>query len=103
MSIHTISRFDRKEVFDNNLLDHHQDTIHEMQLLKCKADKADKDFYRDIINKLFGLYDGFLYTDLYEIFDNDKLPLEVQASIFYTLNRIEFNSPESITYCQLDS
>lgn len=84
-------RFDRYEIFDMEMMQFHADTIDQAEnfFLENQISR-----YNELTNKLYGIWDGFLYTDLLRAAKEYKLPVELINRIEKTINFITEKSYE---------
>ena len=90
----SVKFFNRHEVFTPELLDYHADTISKVEMIKFKQrdiNDGNKPFFKSILNKLNGIYDGVLYSDLIELADN--LTIDAKMRIYGTIALIESSNP----------
>ena len=57
-------RFDRHELFNQKDVDTVSGIIQELMYISIEEDLGDDDKFNDLENKLYGLFDGYLYDDI---------------------------------------
>lgn len=79
-------RFDRYEIFDMNMMQFHADTVRQVEDFFLNSE--DISMYNQLTNKLYGIWDGFLYTDLLRTAKEYKVGEEIIDRIKKTIDFI---------------
>jgi len=80
-------RFDRYEIFDMNMMQFHADTISQVEDFFLNSEEG-VSMYNQLTNKLYGIWDGFLYTDLLQTANEYKVGEEIIERIKTTIDFI---------------
>ena len=79
------SRFDRHEVFEMDDTSFVLDCIQ-----KVKSFVRTEDGTADLTNMLFGLFDGFLYDEIY-MYASEYLPVEMYSELEQRLKKVHLS------------
>ena len=84
-------RFNRHEVFDKELMEFHSKTI-----IDAQDDTMEKEDRRinNVVNMLFGIWDGFLYDSLLEE-SGKKLSPKIHNRVKYVVSQIALHIDEN--------
>lgn len=81
-----VTRFDRHQLFTQEMMSFHSQTIRMVEDFWIEND----DFvYSDLMNALMGIWDGYLYGDIIPIAHADGLPEELISRIQTTIDFIQ--------------
>ena len=79
-------RFDRHQIFDNEMMTYHSTTLREIETFHLDQNES---WYSEVYNMLCGVWDGYLYTDLLESAKQLGLPTHIIKRIEFTINFIQ--------------
>jgi len=79
-------KFDRHELFNNELMKYHSDTITKVR--DWTMDNMSK-IHTPLYNMLCGIWDGYLYDSLLDEAKSMKLPSNLIERLEYTIEKIE--------------
>ena len=79
-------RFNRHELFDGQLMKFHSNTI---RLVEDFYMDRNEPWFNELTNMLYGIWDGYLYTNLLETAKEVGLPIEDVRRIETTIDLIE--------------
>ena len=78
-------RFNRHELFTEDWVSYHSQTIREVENFYIAKDES---WFNDLYNKLCGVWDGYLYTDMLESAKQYGLPTHILQRIANTIQFI---------------
>ncbi len=81
-------RFNRHELFTEDWVSYHSQTIREVENFYIAKDES---WFNDLYNKLCGVWDGYLYTEMLESAKQYGLPTHILQRIANTIRFIEIN------------
>ena len=82
-------RFNRHELFSTEDTSEVNDIIRELMFISIDNDLSDDDRYNDLENKLYGLFDGYLYDDVLTTAASiPQIPLELCKRIEVIVDKV---------------
>ncbi len=81
-----IVRFNRHEVFTEEMMDYHSTTLRMVEDFYMNQNKS---WFNEVYNMLCGVWDGYLYSELLESAKQLGLPTHITNRIQYTINFIQ--------------
>ena len=81
-----IVRFNRHEVFTEEMMDYHSTTLRMVEDFYMNQNES---WFNEVYNMLCGVWDGYLYSELLESAKQLGLPTHITNRIQYTINFIQ--------------
>ncbi len=81
----SFQRFNRHEVFNMEMMEFHTNTVRQVENFFIENDL---NMYNELTNKLYGIWDGYLYTDLLQSAKGYALTATLIARIKKTIDFI---------------
>jgi hypothetical protein len=76
-----IIRFNRHEIFSNEMMEYHSETL---RLVEAFYMDQDKSWFTDVYNMLCGIWDGYFYTEMIPMAKELGLPQSIIDRIDWT-------------------
>ncbi len=83
-----IVRFNRHEVFNSTWMDYHSQTLRMVEDFYIDQNES---WFNEVYNQLYGVWDGYLYTEILESAKQLGLPTHITDRISLTMNFIKEN------------
>ena len=81
-----IVRFNRHELFTEEMMDFHSTTLREVENFYMDKNQS---WFNEVYNQLCGVWDGYLYTEMLESAKQLGLPTHITNRISTTIKFIE--------------
>jgi len=81
-----IVRFNRHELFTEEMMDFHSTTLREVENFYMDKNQS---WFNEVYNQLCGVWDGYLYTEMLESAKQLGLPTHITNRISTTIEFIE--------------
>jgi hypothetical protein len=81
-----IIRFNRHELFTEEMMDFHSTTLREVENFYMDKNQS---WFNEVYNQLCGVWDGYLYTEMLESAKQLGLPTHITNRISTTIQFIE--------------
>ena len=81
-----IVRFNRHELFTEEMMDFHSTTLREVENFYMDKNQS---WFNEVYNQLCGVWDGYLYTEMLESAKQLGLPTHITNRISTTIQFIE--------------
>ena len=78
-------KFNRHEIFNAEMMTYHSTTVRQVEDFLMDTEQ---DLFNDLTNSLYGIWDGYLYTDLLQSAKKYSVTQEIMARIKITINFI---------------
>lgn len=78
-------RFNRHEIFNAEMMSFHSTTVRQVENFFIENDL---NMYNELTNKLYGIWDGYLYTDLLRTANDHGIGEKLMARIEKTIDFI---------------
>lgn len=78
-------KFNRHEIFNTEMMKYHSTTVRQVEDFLIDTEQ---DLFNDLTNSLYGIWDGYLYTDLLQSAKKYRVTQEIMARIKITINFI---------------
>jgi hypothetical protein len=82
-------RFDRHQLFTEEMMDFHSDTLRMVEDFHIDNDES---WHTPLYNMLCGIWDGYLYTEMLEMSKQIGYPVHITDRIQTTIDFINQNS-----------
>jgi hypothetical protein len=78
-------KFNRHEIFNAEMMKYHSTTVRQVEDFLINTDQ---DMFNDLTNSSYGIWDGYLYTDILQSAKKYRLTQELVARVKITINFI---------------